>query len=625
MDAACVENIRQRVAHISPWGAELAGRAARARDAADFEMAALRRIEQQFELGLGDDAVRAVWECLYLALASRVPLDKSGQPAMSSKWLLDVQQQYQRHSWRCVLASALVALDLDYPFKRGFLNAEAMFCKLREHAPVLVPNKPLWKPTAPPIAMSPLLERPPLPYHKTTADDYETMDALTDVFTEPARLSARYYDRQSVLDLWANDALLRHQVYLDAIRCPDPRSNSVNAHAVREAAFQSKGMRECTQFKATLAKAVYLHFKATRVLDFSAGWGDRLVAALATPAVVKYHAVDPNPALAEGHAAMIARWNDQGRDFIVSCKPAEKALFSGTFDLVFTSPPFWKVETYTDAPGQSTQGRNTLSAWLCEFLFPTLAKAWDALDDNGHLVLHLNDGQYLICHVTVLYCVARLARCDYLGIMGSRGANGAIRPMWVFAKRPDACATQSAASAAEGELCKYWDVALRLGVVTIDDVDPDKDYDDVRDMLSNRQLMCWVGDHQPWDRAKVDRLFRHLISERQSASVGAHRHWVVKHNGRVCGFVRVRPVPYAKDGASRLTVIVCPTHQGCGIGSRATRLVAQACCESGTSVRAEVRPENRLSINMLVKAGCRRLPDPVMIGRIPHVSFQVVT
>jgi hypothetical protein len=65
-------------------------------------------------------------------------------------------------------------------------------------------------------------------------------------------------------------------------------------------------------FKAHLARALYelCGIDAAvggtgRILDPCAGWGDRLVGALATPGCRRYLAFDPNPALVPAHGEAI--------------------------------------------------------------------------------------------------------------------------------------------------------------------------------------------------------------------------------------------------------------------------------------------------------------------------------
>lgn len=71
-----------------------------------------------------------------------------------------------------------------------------------------------------------------------------------------------------------------------------------------------------SQFRPTVAKAVFDRFlppTGGRVLDLSAGWGDRLSAALATERVAHYTGIDPNQQLHPGYAAQVQAFNHPNR------------------------------------------------------------------------------------------------------------------------------------------------------------------------------------------------------------------------------------------------------------------------------------------------------------------------
>ena len=137
--------------------------------------------------------------------------------------------------------------------------------------------------------------------------DYDLMDRLVDVFQEDARLAARRQDAiDSPLGLWYGDASTASR----ALRGALDHAGRIDPHTLREAIFHT--VKECTQFKPSLVVAVIRFFHARRVLDFSAGWGDRLVGAIAAD-VERYQAFDPNVALREGHAAIVRRFVPTGR------------------------------------------------------------------------------------------------------------------------------------------------------------------------------------------------------------------------------------------------------------------------------------------------------------------------
>lgn len=285
--------------------------------------------------------------------------------------------------------------------------------------------------------------------------DYDEADVVTDYFQEEARLSAVVRgSRESPLADWRSGAgaeraaariLLRSGASSSA---PGGLPRPLDAHELREALWEcgqecrGSTPQECTMFKATLARTVYDLFGARDVLDFSAGWGDRLVGALAARTVEAYLGVDPNTALRAGHEAIVARFaGAAGKDaarFGVLYEPFQTcALPAGrAFDLVFTSPPYFTKEIYTTAPGQSVGDFPDFPGWVTRFLFAALGKAWAALREGGHMAIHITDVKDApcLCEMMALYVLARLPAAAYLGMIGSLGDRGIIRPIWVWRK-----------------------------------------------------------------------------------------------------------------------------------------------------------------------------------------------
>jgi hypothetical protein len=174
-----------------------------------------------------------------------------------------------------------------------------------------------------------------------------------------------------------------------------PRGSPSRAYvaALREAVY--RGCREATQFKPSLAAAVVRQFNARRVLDFSSGWGDRLAGCVAAK-VDLYQGFDPNLSLTEGHGALLRACvpdPDRAR-FQITYEPFETAAIAqapGTFDLLFTSPPFFDFEVYTALPGQSVQSFSTFPTWTVRFLLVALRKALAMVRVGGHAVIHITD------------------------------------------------------------------------------------------------------------------------------------------------------------------------------------------------------------------------------------------
>jgi 16S rRNA G966 N2-methylase RsmD len=155
-----------------------------------------------------------------------------------------------------------------------------------------------------------------------------------------------------------------------------------------------------SQFRPLAAKVLYDYFKAEKVLDFSSGWGDRLSGAMSSSYVKKYVGIDPNVDLYDSYKKQIDSFNSD-KDIKMNCYPAEDFLPSyneDTFDLVFTSPPYFIIERYSKDNNQSWQRYKKINSWLSSFLFPVIENSWRLLKSGGHLAINISD---VYCNHTI--------------------------------------------------------------------------------------------------------------------------------------------------------------------------------------------------------------------------------
>lgn len=215
-----------------------------------------------------------------------------------------------------------------------------------------------------------------------------------------------------------------------------------------------------SQFRPAAAKAIYDHFKASHVLDFSMGWGDRLAAAHASKYVQKYIGFDPNLSLNKGYFDQIGEYNklnipDRGgmRFFtpIPACAEDESLVFlQDKYDLIFTSPPYFDKEKYDQSKFQSYVKYKKFDVWMKEFLYKTIDLRCKNLISGGHLVINISDiytrkKLYPICDLMNDY-ITSTGLFEYVGAMGlrmpkrpmskssnSEGIYG--EPIWIWKKK----------------------------------------------------------------------------------------------------------------------------------------------------------------------------------------------
>jgi hypothetical protein len=189
---------------------------------------------------------------------------------------------------------------------------------------------------------------------------------------------------------------------------------------------------EVTYFRISrarnLLRAVAGDVKGKRILDMSAGWGDRLIAALQLGAI--YTGVDPSSAMAQVYANILQAYPSNGSS--VTTVPFEDFVVPEKYHVAFSSPPYYDVEIYNDETTQSIERYPSYETWMCDFLLPCLAKMVESLLLGGYLILHLGDTKSVpLAEASVLYLLQAIPTLRYIGVIGV-GNEKVSRPVWIF-------------------------------------------------------------------------------------------------------------------------------------------------------------------------------------------------
>ena len=269
-------------------------------------------------------------------------------------------------------------------------------------------------------------------------EDYLNVNVISDHFIEDVRLKAIHFDQQktyddqcSPLQIWESDHHIK-DVLWECLTHP-----IITYQVLREALYHNAV--ECNLFRPTWAKSlieivVGKDKPDLSWLDISAGWGDRLLTAMALN--INYTGYDPNNKLKRGHDRMIEMFGDKNKHQ-VHYQPFETSdVGQEIYDIVLTSPPFFDVEIYdAHSPTQSINRYPTFVEWMTRFLFVSLIKAWQALKVGGYLILNVGDSKTV--HITepmLLFIEKELEGSSFEGVIGTDGHSGHPRPTWVWKK-----------------------------------------------------------------------------------------------------------------------------------------------------------------------------------------------
>ena len=228
-------------------------------------------------------------------------------------------------------------------------------------------------------------------------------NALIDWGTEKARRKTKYRNK-SFIDKW-NNKTRRKKMLEFAKRLHKKTPGKSVLGSIRSAIDLQWGT--VNTLRAAAAACMYKKYKATRVLDFTAGWGARMVAAMALD--IDYIGIDSNTSLRPGYNKLIKLLKPYTKSKVkMYFKKAEKVDFSkiGKYDYVFTSPPYEYLEAYENMKNYEGDGKikqpsssqkikmDDSAKFYDEFLVPTLKKAYKYLPKNKHICLNMPDIMY---------------------------------------------------------------------------------------------------------------------------------------------------------------------------------------------------------------------------------------
>lgn len=182
------------------------------------------------------------------------------------------------------------------------------------------------------------------------------------------------------------------------------------------------------QFRPAVAKALYDIYEGGDVLDLCGGWGDRLAGAMASECVRSFTVIEPRP---EAASLYQQQWLLYGtpKPLTIYTECAEvqlPQLPEESFDLIFTSPPYFDCEHYgdatTDPDSQSHRRYRKFLQWCEGFLFPVVDESCRVLKRGGFLILNVNDVmrrqvRHHVCD-NLLGQMAKHSEMRYIGVWG---------------------------------------------------------------------------------------------------------------------------------------------------------------------------------------------------------------
>lgn len=212
---------------------------------------------------------------------------------------------------------------------------------------------------------------------------------IVNYFTFVERLNTIGNKKLNFYDVWRNKNALAKKKYINNIvsfyknrktKYPEPKV----WYRISNLYFSAISI-----FKPQIAMDIYCLYNPTTILDFTMGWGGRLVGACALN-IPKYIGIDMNSNLKTPYSKMT--------DFLKKHSTTEIELYFQdaltvdysklNYDLVLTSPPYYNIETYGD------NVEKTKEEWDNSFYIPIFEKTFQHLKPGGHYCINIPNEVY---------------------------------------------------------------------------------------------------------------------------------------------------------------------------------------------------------------------------------------
>lgn len=213
---------------------------------------------------------------------------------------------------------------------------------------------------------------------------------------QPLAWTVRCGNRKTPVELFSDDLL-----FLRAIERRTKLGNAFSDSGLRKILRSFSSTQSVSNFRPTAAAAIYhrlLPEKGGVVWDMSAGFGGRLLGAIACDKVDRYVGTDHSTYAMDGLREMAAELVPMAeqlgrRNLEVELHQVGSEDFlpeRNSLNICFSSPPFGPGhEKYSDEPSQSYKKFPTQHEWLDGFIGATLRSCAHGLKKNGILAINI--------------------------------------------------------------------------------------------------------------------------------------------------------------------------------------------------------------------------------------------
>jgi hypothetical protein len=217
-------------------------------------------------------------------------------------------------------------------------------------------------------------------------------------YTAVERLNTSGYQNISFYDVLFNKSQLKRENYVKKLMSFYKKNRKGYPEIKVMFRLSNLYFSSVSIFKPLIAMDVYCRFQPKTVLDFTMGWGGRLVGACALN-IPKYIGIDSNRQLRTPYNKMCNFLKKHSTtDIKLYFQDALSIDYSKfDYDMVLTSPPYYNIEIYDGGNVHTTK-----EEWDEQFYKPIFEKTYKHLKPGGYYCLNIPEEVYENVAVKIL-------------------------------------------------------------------------------------------------------------------------------------------------------------------------------------------------------------------------------
>ena len=193
------------------------------------------------------------------------------------------------------------------------------------------------------------------------------------------------------------EAFNTKRILLECVEKMLKKNETLTPSNIRRKLCDHYDVKRTSVFPVRVAKTLISEYGKDnmKILDPCAGYSSRLLGFYGCPQGGEYHGIDPCEKTYNGLNKTIEEiggFSDNHKAYVYKeCAEEYMPKLNKEYDMIFTSPPYFDLEKYSDEESQSYIKYPTYKEWLDGFLFKLIEESNRLLKDDGVFLLNISN------------------------------------------------------------------------------------------------------------------------------------------------------------------------------------------------------------------------------------------